>query len=56
LSFFARVERIGNTSITIAVEVYAERFTEQGRYIKVTEASLTYVAIDDQGRPRPIAR
>lgn len=56
LSFFARVERIGNTSITIAVEVYAERFTEQGRYIKVTEASLTYVAIDDDGRPRPIAR
>ena len=56
LSFFARVERIGNTSITIAVEVYAERFSEQGLYIKVTEASLTYVAIDDQGRPRPIAR
>ena len=56
LSFFARVERIGNTSITIAVEVYAERFSEQGQYIKVTEASLTYVAIDDQGRPRPIAR
>jgi acyl-CoA thioesterase YciA len=56
LSFFARVERIGNTSITIAVEVYAERFTEQGRYIKVTEASLTYVAIDDDGRPCPIAR
>jgi len=56
LSFFARVDRIGNTSITVAVEVYAERFSEQGRYIKVTEASLTYVAIDDQGRPRPIAR
>lgn len=56
LSFFARVERIGNTSITIAVEVYAERFSEQGLYIKVTEASLTYVAIDDQGRPRSIAR
>jgi acyl-CoA thioesterase YciA len=56
LSFFARVERIGNTSITIAVEVYAERFSEQGQYIKVTEASLTYVALDEQGRPRPIAR
>jgi acyl-CoA thioesterase YciA len=28
----------------------------QGHYIKVTEASLTYVAIDDQGRPRPIER
>jgi acyl-CoA thioesterase YciA len=28
----------------------------QGHYVKVTEASLTYVAIDDQGRPRPIER
>ena len=56
LSFFAKVDRIGNTSITVAVEVFAERFSEQGQYIKVTEASLTYVAIDDQGRPRPIVR
>jgi acyl-CoA thioesterase YciA len=56
LSFFAKVDRIGNTSITVAVEVYAERFSEQGQYIKVTEASLTYVALDEQGRPRPIAR
>ena len=56
LSFFAAVTRIGNTSITILVEVFAERFRAQGRYIKVTEASLTYVAIDDEGRPRKIAR
>ena len=55
LSFFAEVARIGNTSITVAVEVFAERFSEQGRYIKVTEANLTYVAVDDKGRPRPIA-
>ena len=54
LSFFAAVTRIGNTSITVQVEVYAERFRSQGRYIKVTEASLTYVAIDDNGRPRQI--
>ena len=55
LSFFAEVTRIGNTSITVAVEVFAERFSEQGRYIKVTQANLTYVAVDDKGRPRPIA-
>lgn len=55
LSFFARVDRIGNTSITVAVEVFAERLNEQGRFTKVTEASLTYVAVDDRGRPRPIA-
>jgi acyl-CoA thioesterase YciA len=56
LSFFAEVTRIGNTSITVQVEVYAERYVAQGRYIKVTEASLTYVAIDDAGKPRPIKR
>ena len=54
LSFFAEVTRIGNTSITVQVEVYAERFRAQGRYIKVTEASLTYVVIGDDGKPRPI--
>jgi len=54
LSLFASVSRIGNTSITVQVEVYAERFRAQGQYIKVTEASLTYVAIDDAGRPRKI--
>lgn len=56
LSFFASVSRIGNTSITVQVEVYAERMSAQGSYIKVTEASLTYVAIDDNGKPRPIEK
>ena len=56
LSFFSSVSRIGNTSITVQVEVYAERFRAQGRYIKVTEASLTYVAIDDFGKPRKIVK
>jgi acyl-CoA thioesterase YciA len=56
LSFFAEVTRVGTTSITVRVEVYAERFRAQGQYVKVTEASLTYVAIDDAGRPRPIAK
>src|SRR3954467_1095543 len=54
LSFYSEVTRIGRTSITVKVEVYAERFRTQGQYIKVTEASVTYVAIDDNGRPRPI--
>jgi len=52
LSFFSKTTRIGRTSITVKVEVYAERFRAQGRYIKVTEALLTYVAIDELGRPR----
>ena len=53
LSFFARITRVGNTSVTVQVEVYAERIRSQGQYVKVTEAQLTYVAIDDQGRPKP---
>ncbi len=56
LSFFAGVTRIGNTSITVQVEVYAERYGAQGQYVKVTEASLTYVAIDDSGKPTPVRK
>jgi acyl-CoA thioesterase YciA len=56
LSFFSSVTRIGNTSITVKVEVFAERFSMQGTYLKVTEANVTYVAIDTNGKPRPIER
>jgi acyl-CoA thioesterase YciA len=56
LSFFSEVSRIGRTSVTVKVEVFAERFRNQGIYIKVTEASLTYVAIDDLGKPREISK
>jgi acyl-CoA thioesterase YciA len=56
LSFFAEVKRVGNTSVTVDVEVYAERFKAQGQFVKVTEAVLTYVAIDEAGRPRPIPK
>ena len=56
LSFYSKLLRIGRTSITVSVEVFAERAIAQGAYIKVTEATFTYVAIDDHGRPRPIPR
>ena len=56
LSFFSRVVRIGNTSINVKVEVFAERFSAQGEYMKVTEATLTYVAIDETGKPRIIPK
>ncbi len=52
LSFYAEVTRIGNTSITVSVEVYAERDPENPHVVKVTEATLTYVAIDAEGNPR----
>jgi len=54
LSFYADAVRIGNTSITVNVEVYAERGRADTRIVKVTEATLTYVAIDTGGQPRPI--
>ena len=54
LSFYAKIERIGRTSITVNVEVYAERNPANLHVVKVTEANLTYVAIDANGRPRPI--
>ena len=54
LSFYAKVERVGRTSVTVNVEVYAERNPADLHVVKVTEANLTYVAIDLNGRPRPI--
>jgi len=56
LSFYTDLVRIGNTSITVTVEVYAERRPSDPKVVKVTEATLTYVAIDRDGRPRPVPR
>jgi acyl-CoA thioesterase YciA len=56
LSFYAKVVRIGNTSITVQVEVIAERNPADLHVVKVTEAELTYVAIDRDGRPQKIDR
>jgi acyl-CoA thioesterase YciA len=56
LSFYAKVERIGTTSITVHVEVYAERNPAKLETVKVTQANLTYVAIDMQGQPRVIPK
>ena len=56
LSFYARIVHVGKTSITAHVEVYAERNPADVQVVKVTEANLTYVAIDRDGRPRNIPR
>lgn len=56
LSFYSKLVRIGRTSITVKVEVYAEALQAQGQYTKVTEASLTYVALDSQGKPRELPK
>ena len=54
VSFYAEVKSTGRTSVTVDVEVYAERDPENPVVVKVTEATLTYVALDDRGRKRPI--
>jgi acyl-CoA thioesterase YciA len=56
VTFFGEVTRIGKTSITIDVEVYAQRNPRDIVTVKVTEASLTFVAVDSDRRPREIAR
>ena len=51
LSFYARISRIGRTSISVEVECFAERAFSHGQFVKVTEATVTYVAIDENGQP-----
>jgi acyl-CoA thioesterase YciA len=55
VSFYARVVKEGRTSVTVDVEVFAQRGRDgRGETVKVTEAQLTYVAIDKQHKPRPL--
>lgn len=52
LSFYANIIKIGRTSITVSVDVYAERNRLQAEVLKVTEATLTYIATDNNHQPR----
>jgi acyl-CoA thioesterase YciA len=54
VSFYAHITREGRTSITVAVEVYAQRNPSEVICVKVTEASLTYVAVAPDRRPRAL--
>jgi len=54
LSFYANIVRTGRTSITVDVRVYTERSRLKVEVAKVTEATLVYVATDDQRRPRDL--
>lgn len=55
VSFYARVCNTGRTSITVDVEVFAQRGRDQrGEVVRVTEAQLTYVAVDANRKPRPL--
>lgn len=54
VSFYADIVRVGTTSVTVRVEVYAERNYAEPIIVKVTEAELTYVAIDGNGTKRNV--
>jgi len=54
LSFYADIVRVGNTSITVQVEVYAQRNPSDIETVKVTEATLTYVATGPDRKPRAV--
>ena len=54
VSFYTSVAREGKTSMTIEVLVEAERSGEPGEQIRVTEAEVVYVAVDEKGKPTSI--
>jgi acyl-CoA thioesterase YciA len=54
VSFYAEVTRAGRTSLTVRVEVEAERFSAPGTRVRVTEAEVIFVAIDENGKAVPI--
>jgi acyl-CoA thioesterase YciA len=53
LCVYTRISSVGRTSMKIQIEAWARRFRRDVRE-KVTEATFTFVAIDDEGRPRPV--
>ena len=57
VSFYAEVKKVGTTSLTVNVEVYVERglrWPNPGEVVKVTEAVLTYVAVDENRQKRTV--
>ena len=55
VSYWGRVVRVGNTSITVQVRVEAERFADCTSKVQVTSAEVTYVAVDELGRPTTVS-
>ena len=54
VSFYCGTLRVGRTSITVKVVVEAQRARSRGERVKVTEAEVVYVHVDDRGEPTPI--
>ncbi|MES2354206.1 MAG: acyl-CoA thioesterase [Pseudomonadota bacterium] len=55
VSFYADVAAVGRTSMTVVVECFSERLVQgEHKVVRVTKATLTFVAVDENGRPRPV--
>ncbi len=54
VSFYTQLERIGNTSLSVQVDVEAQRVSDPEVTIPVTQAHVTYVAVDDEGEKTPV--
>jgi acyl-CoA thioesterase YciA len=54
VSLYVSLQRQGTTSVTVRVSVEAERAREPRRTVKVTEAEVVYVAVDEAGKPIPL--
>jgi acyl-CoA thioesterase YciA len=54
VTFYTKVDRVGRTSITVRVVVEAERMKEPGKIVRVTEADVVYVAMDEDSKPTTI--
>ncbi|MDR2637472.1 MAG: acyl-CoA thioesterase [Zoogloeaceae bacterium] len=56
VSFYTRILKVGRSSLTVSVEVFAERHPQNPVTVKVTEATLTYVALGQDGGKRDVSR
>lgn len=54
VSFYAKIIKVGRTSVTVDVEVFVQRNPAKPECVKVTEATLTYVAVGEDRKPRPL--
>ena len=52
VSCYATITRVGKTSITVHVRAFADQYGQSHDQIQVTEAELTYVAVDENRKPR----
>jgi acyl-CoA thioesterase YciA len=56
VSLFVDIERVGKTSITVTVSVWAQRAADRSMQVRVTEACVTMVAVDAELNPTPVLR